>query len=108
MTDVTLPLGRISDWASFHSVSAEVFGFPHFYGHNNNAWIDCLRYLADGDGMSKFHLVGDDRLVIRLPGFKAFQQTHGDIASGLLDCVDAVNSDYIARGEIPRLVLVAA
>jgi len=25
----------ISDWSSFHAISAETFGFPDFYGRNN-------------------------------------------------------------------------
>jgi RNAse (barnase) inhibitor barstar len=31
---VSIPTLRISDWDSFHSVFAEVFGFPDFYGRN--------------------------------------------------------------------------
>ena len=42
-----MPTARLNgelftDWESFHTVSAEVFGFPEFYGRNMNAWIDCL------------------------------------------------------------------
>jgi hypothetical protein len=106
MANVTLSLARVTDWASFHSVSAETFGFPDFYGRNNNALIDCLSYLPDGDAMSKFELADGEHLLIHLTGFEAFQQTHGELARGLLDCAAAVNSRYIARGDIPRLALL--
>jgi hypothetical protein len=41
--------GRIGDADSFHDVSAATFGFPAFYGHNVNAWIDCLTNLDGPD-----------------------------------------------------------
>jgi len=106
MANVTLPLARIIDWASFHSVSAEAFGFPDFYGHNNNAWIDCLSSLSDGDGMSKFALGESEHLFIHLPDFEAFQRQHVELANGFLDCTAAVNSGYISQGDIPRLALL--
>ena len=82
------------------------FGFPAFYGHNNNAWIDCLGNLGDDDGMSKFVLVPDERLFIHLPEFKDFSEKHPDIATGLLECVAPVNSEYLRRGQIPRLAIL--
>lgn len=103
---MTLPVGMIKDWESFHVVSKQAFGFPDFYGHNNNAWIDCLEYLGDGDGMSKYELMPDERLFIHLPDFKDFSEKCPEIAIGLLECVAAVNSEYLRRGDLPRLVLV--
>jgi len=58
--------------------------------------------------MSKFELGNGELLVIHLPSFEEFQRLHADIASGLLDCVESVNSRYIERGEISRLMLVPA
>lgn len=37
----------IRDWDTFHSVFADAFGFPSYYGRNMNAWIDCMSYLND-------------------------------------------------------------
>ena len=105
MANVTLPLAKISDWPSFHVISAETFGFPDFYGHNNNAWIDCLSYLADDDGMSNVLLSAGEVLFIDLPDFAAFQARCPDVAAGLIDCAAAVNARYVADGDIPRLVL---
>jgi RNAse (barnase) inhibitor barstar len=36
---------KITDWASFHIVCKEAFGFPSFYGENMDAFIDCLTYI---------------------------------------------------------------
>ena len=47
MTRVCLDTRLIQDWNSFHCVFAEAFGFPDYYGHNMNAWIDCMTYLND-------------------------------------------------------------
>jgi len=106
MADITLPLAKINDWPSFHATSAEAFGFPEFYGHNNNAWIDCLSYLTDSDGMSKVVLSSDERLFLHLLDFGPFQERYPAIAAGLIDCATAVNARYIAGGDIPRLVLI--
>jgi hypothetical protein len=56
MATVRLDASLITDWNSFHTTCRETFGFPEFYGMNMNAWIDCLTYLDEGDGMSQFHL----------------------------------------------------
>ena len=82
MAEVTLLTEEIGDWDSFHAVSAAAFGFPSFYGCNNNAWIDCLSYLTDADGMSSFVLSGEERLFISLPGFQSFTERQPEIAAG--------------------------
>ena len=105
MANVTLPTEEINDWPSFHAVSARTFGFPDFYGHNNNAWIDCLGYLTEEFGMSNVVLAGNEILTIDVPDFCAFQDRCPEVAAGLLSCVAAVNAGYIGEGEIPRLAL---
>ncbi|WP_161883865.1 barstar family protein [Deinococcus alpinitundrae] len=67
MAKVTLDTSRIRDWESFHDVSVQTFGFPDFYGRNMDAWIDCLTYLDEGDGMSIVVLGTDELLHIRPP-----------------------------------------
>ena len=44
-TRVIIDTARINDWDSFHTIFAEAFGFPGFYGRNMDAWIDCLTSL---------------------------------------------------------------
>ena len=105
MANVTLPIEEITDWPSFHAVSAKTFGFPEYYGHNNNAWIDCLGYLTEDFGMSNIVLGSSEILLIDLPAFREFQERCPDVAAGLISCVAAVNAGYIGEGEIPRLAL---
>jgi hypothetical protein len=51
-----------------------VFGFPSFYDRNMDAWIDCLTYVRDGDGMSPFALGPTEPLVIEVLNTDAFKQ----------------------------------
>lgn len=61
MPVVRIPYNQIADWDTFHSVFAQVLGFPSFYGKNMNAWVDCLTYLEEpGDGMSNIVLHDHD------------------------------------------------
>jgi hypothetical protein len=81
----------ISDWDSFHKKSKETFGFPDFYGMNLNAWIDCLTYLRDGDGMSKFHLAENEKLQIEVTSTNRFFKRFPEIFGAFVECVAAVN-----------------
>jgi RNAse (barnase) inhibitor barstar len=106
MAEVTLDTEQIHDWETFHTQSAEAFGFPDFYGKNMNAWIDCLTYLPEGDGMSQFTLAPTELLFIRLTNFESFSQAQTEICLALLECTAFVNQRYISVGDIPRLVIV--
>jgi RNAse (barnase) inhibitor barstar len=54
MVIVRIDTTKIRDWASFHEVFSEAFGFPDFYGRNMDAWIDCMTSLDDpAAGMSR-------------------------------------------------------
>ena len=67
MARVSIKTEVIQDWTSFHEEFKRAMGFPDFYGMNMDAWIDCLTYLYDGDGMSRFHLAAGEMLLIN-PG----------------------------------------
>jgi hypothetical protein len=106
MAEVTLDGRAITDWESFHDVSAQTFGFPEFYGRNLNAWIDCMTYLDDG--MSRFNLPAQEDLLIRVAHSDMFRDAAGDQFRGFLDAVIAVNRGSVEAGGQPRLVLVLA
>ena len=72
MGTVVLPSDSVTDFASFHQVCRDVFGFPDFYGANMNAWSDCLTYLRVGDGMSRFHLGPGEWLDIEVPAAESW------------------------------------
>ncbi|HEY0844750.1 MAG TPA: barstar family protein [Noviherbaspirillum sp.] len=106
MPTVTLDGRTISDWKAFHTACRSAFGFPDFYGNNMNAWIDCLSYLRDDDGMSKFTLNPDEVLQIEVLNSAAFRLTAPEILDALEECTAAVNDRYSEIGEKPALSLL--
>src|SRR5258705_9310751 len=106
MATVRLETSTISDWDSFHKTCQRVFGFPDFYGMNMNAWIDCLTYLDEGDGMSRFHLSPGEKLIIEVVDSDSFKSRLPDIFDALVECTDAVNRRYLEDAKAPLLSLV--
>jgi hypothetical protein len=102
MAYVRLNTSEISDWDSFHKISQETFGFPDFYGKNMDAWIDCLTYLREGDGMSRFHLNQDEMLEIEVTDTKRFKQRVPEIFDVCVECIAFVNF----RNSSPVLCIV--
>ena len=97
---------RIVDWASFHDVFAEGFGFPEFYGRNMNAWIDCLTYLDDpGAGMTKIHVNGGGVLTLVIENAGDLKQRCPEQFEALVECSGFVNWRRIDHGETPVLAL---
>ena len=102
MAFVRLNTQQINDWASFHLVCKEDFGFPDFYGKNMNAWIDCLSYLTENDGMMRFVLVENEMLHIEVTETKDFNTRLPDILDALVECSAFVNKRY----EKPKISLI--
>lgn len=48
MSPVVLNGNKLISWEAFHAECATAFGFPSFYGHNRDAWIDCLSDIGGG------------------------------------------------------------
>jgi hypothetical protein len=106
MATVRLDTSSISDWNSFHTTCRETFGFPDFYGRNMDAWIDCLAYLDEGDGMSRFHLGLGETLNIEITDTEPFKSRVPEIFDALVECTAFVNQRYLAAGKSPLLSLV--
>ena len=106
MAKVRLNTQCILDWNSFHEVCQQAFGFPDFYGKNMNAWIDCLTYLNENDGMSGFHLAEGETLTIEILDTEAFNSRVPEIFKALIDCTAFVNRRYLKSGKQPVLCLV--
>ena len=102
MASVCLNTNDIADWDSFHRISKETFGFPDFYGNNMDAWIDCLTYLRDGDGMSRFHLEPNEMLEVEVPETRTFRKRVPEILDALVECSAFVNF----RNHHPVIALV--
>ncbi|AMP06919.1 barstar family protein [Collimonas pratensis] len=106
MPSASLNGEMITGWDSFHSESAKAFGFPEFYGRNMNAWIDCLSYLRDEDGMSKFRLKENEVLNIEVLHSEKLRQHAAEILEELEFCIAAINERYDDYGEKPALKLI--
>lgn len=96
----------IDSWNAFHDQCAAVFGFPDFYGRNMNAWIDCLTYVREGDGMSRFSLGPDEALVIEIAGTREFNHRAPEVFDALTECAASVNLRHVEMGERPALHFV--
>ena len=97
---------KIIDWDSFHLVCAESLGFPGFYGGNMNAFIDCLSYLRDDVGMTRFALAKDECLDMEINGTESFNQRLPLVMDTLLECISFINQRYLEAGESPAIKLV--
>ena len=106
MPCVALDGSAIKDWSAFHDQCAERLGFPDFYGRNMDAWIDCLTYVRDGDGMSRFVLGPKEVLDIEISDTETFNKRAPEILDALVECVAAVNQRHVAAGQLPAIHLV--
>jgi len=106
MKTVRLETKSITDWDSFHSEFARLMGFPDFYGHNMNAWIDCMSYLNDANaGMSKIILENGEALVINVADSEGFKKRLPEIFEALVECTAFVNQRYAEDNETSVVAL---
>ena len=106
--EIEIDFRKIKDWDNFHSVFAEVMGFPDFYGNNNNAWIDCMSYIDDKDaGMSKVTVKPGESLDIIVTGTEKAIESTSEVFLGFIDIVAAVNQRFIESNTNTRLKFVA-
>jgi len=106
MAKARLDGSEIRDWNSFHDASARELGFPSFYGCNLDAWMDCLTYLDEGDGMSRFTLAPGEVLELEVIASDDLKRRAPDIVDALMDCVRFVNQRYVDHGKDPLIRLV--
>lgn len=91
MARVVFDSKKVIDWPSFHSYSAEVFGFPNFYGKNMDAWIDCMSSIDYDDGLNKFKMAEDELLEIEILETKEFKERLPEIFEAMIECVAFCN-----------------
>jgi RNAse (barnase) inhibitor barstar len=106
MASVRLNTGQITDWESFHEVCKAEMGFPDFYGMNLDAWIDCLSYLDEDAGMTRFRLVENEMLQIEITDTEDFKSRLPEIFDALVECAAFVNQRYIENGKTPPISIV--
>jgi hypothetical protein len=105
MPIVDVPVSKITDWSSFHDVFAETLGFPGFYGRNMDAWIDCLTYRDEDDGMASVVVPPGDVLTLQLDAGRDFAARCPDQDAALIESAALVNRRRIGGGERPILTL---
>ncbi|SFV15670.1 barstar family protein [Pseudoduganella namucuonensis] len=105
MATAELNGAAIKDFPSFHAECAAAFGFPDGYASTMDAWVDCLSYLRDEDGMTKFRLKGGEVLEIVVKDAAAMRAAAPDILEELTYCVGGINERYEDYGEKPALKL---
>ena len=106
MANVRLDTKQIYDWESFHKLCKKQFGFPDFYGMNMNAWIDCLAYLDEGDGMTYFHLAKGETLNIEVSDTEDFNSRLPEVFDALVECSAFVNRRYVEDAKSPVISLL--
>ena len=103
---VKIPVEAIHDWDSFHSVFAEVMGFPDFYGRNMDAWIDCMTSIDDPeDGLSRIHGSKEAGLLLDMGDCTEFAHRCPEQYAAILECTGFVNYRRLKSGEEPVLSL---
>ena len=106
LTMVRVDANLISDWQTFHSVFAEKFGFPSFYGRNMDAWVDCLSYLDDPSAeMSSIHVQNGQTLSLVIDNAQSFKHRCPEQFEALVECAAFVNWRIVAAGGTPLLAL---
>ncbi len=96
----------IKDFTSFHAQCKAAMGFPDSYSDTMDAWVDCLSYLRDDDGMSKFRLKPNEVLEIVVKDAEAMKAAVPDILEEVAYCIAGINERYEDYGEKPALKLV--
>lgn len=74
--------------------------------HNISAWIDCLSYLRDEDGMSCVRLKENEMLTITVWHSDLLRQKFPELLEALEFCVEMINERYADYGEKPALQLL--
>jgi RNAse (barnase) inhibitor barstar len=89
---IEIDCAKIVDNDTFHTLFAQMFGFPEFYGRNMNAWIDCMSSLdCPTDGMSKVHVKPGETLTLQLKNVADFKKRCPDLYDDIVECSAFVN-----------------
>src|SRR3954453_16852044 len=83
---VEIPTSKIRDWDTFDDVFAVALGFPDFYGRNMNAWIDCLTYADEDDGMRSIVVPPGDVLTLHLAEAASFAERCPEQYAAVVEC----------------------
>ena len=106
-TVIDIPVDRIVDWDSFHTLFQERLGFPEFYGRNMDAWIDCLTSADQPDhGMMAAAVQPGELLTLAIGNMGDFQARCPEQFSALVESAAFVNYRRAEVGEPPVIALL--
>ena len=89
-----------------HDLFAEAFGLPDFYGHNWDAWIDCMSHLDEPDaGLSSIHVEKGGIVTIHLSHAETLKRNQPDLLAALCESAAFVNWRRVEAGSTPILCL---
>ncbi len=104
MKELTIDIGEIKQIGELHDILKETFGFPHFYGKNVHALIDCLSSLRyPEDEMTKITLDIDESLYFKLENTS---KSSKEVIIELLTAISNVNRRQINIGNTPSILFI--
>ena len=106
MASAELNGAAIVDFTTFHSECRAAFGFPDTSANTMDAWVDCLSYLRDADGMTRFRLKSSELLEIVIKDSEQMRKQAPDILEEMTFCIAGINERYEDYGERPALKLI--
>lgn len=106
MASAELNGAAIVDFPTFHAQCRAALGFPDSYSDTMDAWVDCLSYLRDADGMTRFRLKSSELLEIVIKDSEQMRKQAPDILEEMTFCIAGINERYEDYGERPALKLI--
>jgi len=106
MASAELNGAAIVDFPTFHAQCRAALGFPDSYSDTMDAWVDCLSYLRDADGMTRFRLKSSELLEIVVKDSELMRKQAPDILEEMTFCIAGINERYEDYGERPALKLI--
>ena len=106
MTPIKLDCRRITDKKSFHDTFSSLFGFPATYGHNMDAWIDCLTYLDKPEaGMTKVSVPKGGVVTLWLEHVEDFSKRRPELYRAIVEGAAFVNFRRVEMKQAAVLAL---
>jgi hypothetical protein len=100
---------RLTDATALHAAVSEAFGFPHSYGNNLDAMVDCLTHLDDPKaGMSRVHVLPGQVILLAVEHTAGASKAVIAHVRGLVDAVAFVNWRRFERKQSPVLAVAYA
>jgi hypothetical protein len=101
---VRVATSRVTDWDSFHDVFAESLRFADYYGRNENAFLDLLRY-PDAPDVGVEVELGDTLLILLDEPGAVFAGRCPEQYAFLVDTLALANAEGIEAGAFVTLAL---